>query len=215
MPEPGRGGPVVTYRIDTTTLREVPQDVTATWEHVERLERLGTQGDGERVVWLRILGALVSAERLAWSDVVRHGGPASLAEVPRPGDQDVPAGAWRPLLRLAQVLHWRSRHDDADVVVEAVRRAAQSVAARPDVDDDTWRDCSAVLAFADQGQGKVRYDAGRYVEAVHLFTSALERRSRDGAPADQVESSRIALAAASSRVASGSVVHSSWESAQV
>jgi hypothetical protein len=205
---------VVTYRIDTTTLREVPQDVTATWEHVERLERRGAEGDGERVVWLRILGALVSAERLAWSDVVRHGGPASLAAVPRPGDEDVPAGAWRPLLRLAQVLHWRNRFDDADLV-EAVRRAAQSVAVRPEVDDVTRRDCSAVLAFADQGQGKVRYDAGRCVEAVHLFSSALERRSRDGAPADQVESSRIALAAASSRAASGSAVHSPWEDARV
>ena len=206
---------MVGYRIDTTTLREVPQDVAGTWEHVERLERRGAEGDGERVVWLRILGALVSAERLAWSDVVRHGGPASLAAVPRPGDEDVPAGAWRPLLRLAQVLHWRNRLDDADLVVEAVRRAAQSVAVRPDVDDATRRDCSAVLAFADQGQGKVRYDAGRCVEAVHLFSSALERRSRDGAPADQVESSRIALAAASSRAASGSAVHSPWEDARV
>lgn len=190
---------MVTYRIDTTTLREVPQDVAATWEHVEQLERRGAEGDGERVVWLRILGALVSAEQLGWSDVVRHGGPASLGEVPRPGGADVPATAWRPLLRLAQVLHWRQQLDAADVVVDAVRRAAQAVVASPGVSDDTWRDCSAVLAFADQGQGKVRYDAGRCVEAVHLFSSALERRTRDGAPADQVESSRIALAAATER----------------
>lgn len=190
---------MVTYRIDTTTLREVPQDVAATWEHIEHLERQGAAGDGERVVWLRILGALGSAEGLAWSDSVRHGGPASLVGLPRPGEQHVPAAAWRPLLRLAQVLHWRGRFDAADLVVDAVRRAAQTAAVALDADEGTRRDCSAVLAFADQGQGKVRYDTGRYDEAVQLFASALERRERDGAPADQVESSRIALAAAGAR----------------
>ena len=87
---------MVTYRIDTTSLREVPQDVAAVWEHVEELERRGPAGDGERVVWLRILGALASAERLAWTDVVRHGGPSSLAGVPREGAPDVPAASWRP-----------------------------------------------------------------------------------------------------------------------
>ncbi|MBD7916679.1 hypothetical protein H9657_00080 [Cellulomonas sp. Sa3CUA2] len=209
---------MVTYRIDTTSLREVPLDVSATWEHVELLERRGVDGDGERVVWLRILGALASAEQLAWSDVARHGGPASLEQVPRPGGHDVPAAAWRPLLRLAQVLHWRHRFDAADVAVDAVRRAAQATIVRHDVDEATRRDCSAVLAFADQGQGKVRYDAGRCVEAVHLFTSALERRTRDGAPADQIESSRIALAAASSRAASTGAArsgaeHDAWQAA--
>lgn len=190
---------MVTYRIDTTTLREVPQDVAGVWEHVEQLERRGAGGDGERVVWLRILGALGSAEKLAWTDVVRHGGPASLDGVPRADGPAVPAAAWRPLLRLAQVLHWRRRFDDADRVVDAVRRAALEVAEHHGTDEVTRRDCSAVLAFADQGQGKVRYDAGRCAEAVQLFASALERRTRDGAPVDQVESSRIALAAASRR----------------
>lgn len=193
---------MVTYRIDTATLREVPQDVGATWEHVERLEGWGPRGDGERVVWLRILGALGAAERLAWADAARHGGPTSLGGLPGPGGPDVPAGAWRPLLRLAQVLHWRGRLDAADLVVDTVRRAAQAASAAPDVDAATRLDCSAVLAFADQGQGKVRYDAGRYAEAVRLFSAALERRARDGAPADQVESSRIALAAATGRAAS-------------
>lgn len=190
---------MVTYRIDTTTLREVPQDVAAVWEHVEQLERRGAAGDGERVVWLRILGALASAEKLAWADVVRHGGPASLDGVPRAGGPVLPAATWRPLLRLAQVLHWRRRFDAADVVVDAVRRSALAVEDRADLDDATRRDCSAVIAFADQGQGKVRYDAGRCDEAVELFASALERRTRDGAPADQVESSRIALEAARAR----------------
>ena len=193
---------MVTYRIDTTSLREVPQDVAAVWEHVEQLERRGPAGDGERVVWLRILGALASAERLAWTDVVRHGGPGSLDGVPRAGAPDVPSATWRPLLRLAQVLHWRRRFDAADLVVDAVRRAALAVEGRPDVDDATRRDCSAVLAFADQGQGKVRYDAGRCADAVQLFASALERRTRDGAPVDQVESSRIALEAAARRAGS-------------
>lgn|GEM_PF-1342340 len=192
---------MVTYRIDTTTLREVPQDVAATWEHVEQLERLGAAGDGERVVWLRVLGALASAEALGWADSARHAGPASLLEVAPPGGAPVPAAAWRPLLRLAQVLHWRGRLDAADLVVDAVRRAAHGVAQAAGADDATLRDCSAVLAFADQGQGKVRYDAGRYVEAVGLFASALERRVRDGAPDDQVEASRIALAAAEGRTA--------------
>lgn len=190
---------MVSYRIDTTTLREVPHDVTATWEHVERLERQGESGDGERVVWLRILGALGAAEKLAWTDVTRHGGPASLAELPRPGDPHVPAATWRPLLRLAHVLHWRGRLEAADLVVDAVRRSAATVEASLDSDEATRRDCSSVLAFADQGQGKVRYDAGRYAEAAELFAAALARRERDGAPVDQVQASRDALAAARAR----------------
>jgi len=190
---------VVTYRIDTATLWEVPQDVAATWEHVERLERQGPPGDAERVVWLRILGALAAAERLAWADVARHGGPAALADLP--AAEPVPAAAWRPLLRLAQVLHRRGLLDAADAVVDAVRRAAQAAAVVPGVDEVARRDCSAVLAFADQGQGRVRYGTGRYAEAAHLFSSALERRTRDGAPGDQVGASRIALAAASARAA--------------
>jgi len=190
---------VVGYRIDTTTLREVPQDVAGTWEHVEALERLGAAGDGERVVWLRILGALASAERLAWTDSARHGGPGSIGELPVAADGGVPPAAWRPLLRLAQVVHRRGRLDAADEVVEAVRRAARAAVVASDVDDLARRDCSAVLAFADQVDGAMRFDAGRHAEAVHLFSSALERRTRDGAPPDQVESSRIALEAASGR----------------
>src|SRR5690606_18794119 len=143
----------VSYRIDTTTLREVPHDVTATWEHVERLERQGAAGDGERVVWLRILGALGSAENLAWTDSQRHGGPSSLAGVPGADGPHVPAAAWRPLLRLAHVLHWRAQLDAADRVVDAVRRSATAVETSPGADEAARRDASAVLAFADQGQG--------------------------------------------------------------
>ncbi|TFH69687.1 MULTISPECIES: hypothetical protein [Cellulomonas] len=192
---------MVTYRIDTTTLREVPQDVGATWEHVDRLEASGPAGDGERVVWLRILGALASAEQLGWADAARRGGPATLADLREPARPPVPASAWRPLLRLAQVLHWRGRLGDADDVVEAVRRAALAAHDAAGVDEAVRRDCASVLAFADQGQGKARYDAGRYAEARALFAAALERRTREGAPADQVESSRISLAAAERRLA--------------
>ncbi|KSW29025.1 hypothetical protein [Cellulomonas sp. B6] len=155
---------MVTYRIDTTTLREVPQDVGATWEHVERLEAGGEAGDG---------------------------GPA------------VPSGAWRPMLRLSHVLHWRGRLDDADRLVDAVRRAAGAAHDAPGAGEAVRRDCASVLAFADQGQGRARYDAGRYAEAEALFASALDRRTREGAPSDQVESSRISLAAARARRAEG------------
>ncbi|MCC2333008.1 hypothetical protein [Cellulomonas wangsupingiae] len=192
---------MVGYRIDTTTLREVPQDVGATWERVEELERQGADGDGERVVWLRILGALASAERLAWADSARHAGPGSLAELPLAAAGGVPPTAWRPLLRLAQVMHRRGRLDAADEAVEAVRRAARVADDASRGDDVARRDCSAVLAFADQVHGAMHFDAGRDAEAVHLFSSALERRTRDGAPADQVESSRIALEAAAVRAA--------------
>lgn len=191
---------MVTYRIDTATLREVPQDVGEIWEHVETLAARGAAGDGERVVWLRILGALASAEELAWVDAARHGGPSSLTAVPGADGPVVPASAWRPLLRLAQVLHWRGRLDATDVVVDAVRRSVAAALATA-TDDAVRRDCSAVLAFADQGQGKARFDAARFDEAAALFASALERRTRDGAPADQVESSRISWEAARTRAA--------------
>jgi hypothetical protein len=194
---------VVTYRIDTTTLREVPQDVGATWEHVERLEAGGEAGDGERVVWLRILGALASAEQLGWADTARRGGPATIADVPRADGPAVPSGAWRPMLRLSHVLHWRGRLDDADRLVDAVRRAAGAAHDAPGAGEAVRRDCASVLAFADQGQGRARYDAGRYAEAEALFASALDRRTREGAPSDQVESSRISLAAARARRAEG------------
>ncbi len=191
-----------TYRIDPDSLREVPGDVTAVWAHVEALEARGVDADGERVAWLRILGALASAETLAWADVVRHGGPTSLAALPGAAPA-LATAAYRPMLRLAHVLHWQRRHADADAVVDAVRRAAEATAGHAVTvgDEAVRRDCAAVLGFADQHQGKVRYDEGRYAEAAVLFGAALQRRQREQAPADQVASSRQALEAARRRQA--------------
>ncbi len=191
---------MATYRIAPDSLREVPADVTAVWAHVEALEARGAEADGERVAWLRILGALGSAESLAWTDVVRRGGPAALDVLPAAA---LPRTAYRPLLRLAHVLHWQRRHDDAHAVVDAVRRAASACAERATAEGDepVRSDCAAVLAFADQHQGKVCYDEGRYAQAAALFGAALERREREGAPADQVASSRLALEAARRRQA--------------
>lgn len=193
---------MATYRIDPDSLREVPGDVTAVWAHVEALEARGAEADGERVAWLRILGALASAETLAWADVARRGGPGRLADLPTTA-ADLPRAAYRPLLRLAHVLHWQRRHEDAHAVVDAVRDAASATVARAAADGDeaVRRDGAAVLGFADQHQGKVRYDEGRYAEAAALFAAALERRQREEAPADQVASSRQALEAARRRQA--------------
>ncbi|QCB93828.1 hypothetical protein [Cellulomonas shaoxiangyii] len=191
---------MATYRIDPDSLREVPRDVTAGWAHVEALEERGSDGDGERVAWLRILGALTSAELLAWADVARHGGPATLDALPTAAAA-LPRTAYRPLLRLAHVLHWQRRYGDADAVVDAVRCSARAAAEQATAagDEPVRRDCAAVLGFADQQQGRVRYDEGRYPEAAALFAAALERRECEGAPADQVASSRQALAAARRR----------------
>lgn len=191
---------MATYRIDPDTLREVPGDVTAVWAHVEQLEARGQDGDGERVVWLRILGALGSASTLGWADVARRGGPPTLEAAAVTVPLAVPAAAYRPLLRVAHVLHWQRRHADADVVLDLVRAAASARAAAA-ADEGVRRDCAAVLAFTDQHQGKVRYDEGRYAEAADLFAAALARREREQAPTDQVVSSRQALDAARRRQA--------------
>ncbi|GAA4624731.1 tetratricopeptide repeat protein [Cellulomonas oligotrophica] len=197
------GDAVATYTIDPTSLRERPDDVGASWARVEELEELGERGDGERVAWLRILGALRAAEDLAWDDVVRHGGPGGMAALLASGPGGVPVSALRPLLRLAQVLHHAGRHVDAERVLEQVRTATVTHLHAPGADERLVRECSAVMAFADHGQGKVLFDAGRPAEAVSLFRAALDRRLRDGAPEDQVESSRLALAAATHALQTG------------
>ncbi|WP_136520202.1 MULTISPECIES: hypothetical protein [Cellulomonas] len=189
-----------TYRIDPDSLREVPGDVTAVWAHVEQLEARGPQADGERVVWLRILGALGSARELGWADVARRGGPPTLEAAAVTVPRTVPPEAYRPLLRVAHVLHWQRRHADADTVIDLVRAAASARLEWTDA-SEVRGDCATVLAFADQHQGKVRYDEGRYAEAAVLFAAALERREREHAPSDQVVSSRQALEAARRRQA--------------
>lgn len=180
-----------TFSIDPVTLREVPDDARAAWRHVRELEALGEAGDGDRVAWLRILGDLDAAEDLGRRVLERAGGPAA-------GDAD-PTLPWRavaPALRLAQVLQWQGRHDPAEHLMRNAVGAA-GAAARAHPDDHR---ALALLAHAEQHLGKVLLDQGRDRRAWSCLRRALAIRTDTGAPADEVLSSRVAVASAAARL---------------
>jgi hypothetical protein len=58
-----------------------------------------------------------------------------------------------------------------------------------------------MTAFGRQHFGKSRFDERRYAEALELFERALAIRLANGAPADQLASSRQAIAATRHRLA--------------
>jgi tetratricopeptide (TPR) repeat protein len=162
------------YRIDGQTLREVLDDPAAAARRVAELEAPPYEDDpravGERVTLLRMLGRLEDAETLARHALTLTAGHAR---------RQVAAS-----LRLAHVLHWQERFDEADqLFTDALKTAA-------DLGD------AALQAFAHQHYGKSLFDQGQLAEAAEQFTAALRLRENVGAPEDQLASSRQALAAA-------------------
>lgn len=176
-----------TSRIDPITLRDIPDDVAAARAYLAELETRGEHGDAERVPWLRMLGHLEEAESLGRAILDRAGGT------------DVQGGVG-PALRLAHVLHWQGRFREADTLFDAAR--ATAAGELEDANNERSRRwAAAMLAFADQHQGKARFDEGRTAEALALFERALARRIAENAPEDQINSTRQALAAAKARAA--------------
>lgn len=192
-----------TFSIDPVTLREVPDDPRAAWRHVRELEAGGEAGDGDRVAWLRILGDLDAAEELGRRVLVRAGGPGA-------GDPD-PTLPWRavaPALRLGQVLQWQGSHVPAEQLMRAAVGAA-GAAARAHPDD---RRALALLAYAEQHLGKVLLDQGRDRHAWSCLRRALLIRTGTGAPAEEVLSSRLAVAVAAEHVERAEHTHRSHRS---
>jgi tetratricopeptide (TPR) repeat protein len=190
---------MASYRIDDVTLRDVPDDVAAAWARVRELEARDDAGGGERVVWLRMLGELEAAEDLGWTLLVRAGGPPDV-EAARGGPR-LPLGALGPAVRLGHVLHWQGRFADAEQLFVAAIASADSLAAGSPTGSSEYAAATAMTAFGRQHFGKSRFDEGRYAEALELFERALAIRLTNGAPADQLASSRQAIAATRHRLA--------------
>jgi tetratricopeptide (TPR) repeat protein len=184
---------MASYRIDDLTLRDEPDDVESAWARVHELEWLGDAGGGERVVWLRMLGELGAAEELAWQLLAAAGGPGTIEVARRRPELD--AGALGAALRLAHVLQWQGRFADAEELFQTSIASAERLAATGPSTSAT-----AMTAFGYQHLGKSRFDQGRYREALELFEAALAVRESFGAPADQIASSRQAIAAARHRL---------------
>ena len=191
---------MASYRIDDATLRDVPDDVDAAWSRVRELEALGPDGDGERVVWLRMLGDLTSAAALGWLVLGRAGGPGDVdAARARP---DLAVDALGPALRLAHVLQWQRRFVEADDLFVAAIDSAERIAATGPEGSPVAARATSMTAFGYQHLGKSRFDEGRHDEALQLFEAALAIRVASEAPADQIASSRQAIAAARRRLRS-------------
>jgi tetratricopeptide (TPR) repeat protein len=190
---------MASYRIDDATLREVPDDVAAAWARVHELEAEGDAGGGERVVWLRMLGELDAAEDLGWTLLGRAGGPPDVDAARR--RSHLPLGALGPAVRLGHVLQWQGRFTDAEDLFEAAIASADSRAAAGPPGTPEHTAATAMSAFGRQHFGKSRFDEGRYAEALELFERALEIRLANAAPADQIASSRHAIAVTRHRLA--------------
>jgi len=92
-------------------------------------------------------------------------------------------------IRRAQVLQAQGKLDDA--AYELTHCVADAEA----------HDWTHVAAFARQHRGKVHFDQGNLECALADFTAAVFLREKGGAPADQLESSLIAVAVVESFIA--------------
>lgn len=98
----------------------------------------------------------------------------------------------RARLRRAQVFQFAGEFD---------RALTEMVACQASAGREGW---TALEAFAAQLCGKVLFETGRFTEARAAFEHALSIRTRIEAPADQLESTRFALDAATKRAAAAS-----------
>ncbi|WP_447924852.1 hypothetical protein [Georgenia muralis] len=94
------------------------------------------------------------------------------------------------------MLQWQGRHDPAERLMrDAVGAAGAAARARPDD-----HRALALLAHAEQHLGKVLLDQGSDRRAWSCLRRALAIRIATGAPADEVLSSRVAVASAAARL---------------
>lgn len=184
-----------TYVIDEETLRDRPADESAARARITELEAIGPDGDLERVPLLRMLGELDQAETLGWQVLERQGGPGSKDALMMTGV--LPIEAVASAIRLAHVLHWKEDYQAADNLYSAALRSLDN--ARMNDDDRV----PSLEAFTHQHLGKMRFDQGKVAIAQLHFEQALRIREEEGAPEDQLASSRQALAVARSLLDTG------------
>lgn len=171
------------FRFHPETLREIVDDPDGLDRRIAALAAAGAgAGEGgesedfdarcEYVALLRIAGRL---------DEAALEGELNLATADLAGDM---RRMVRAMLLLGHVRQWRQEWDAADTMFHRAEKLALFL------DDDR------LVALSAQHSGKSFYDQGKHVEAALRFRLALEIRQRTSAPTDQVESSRLALAAA-------------------
>ena len=159
---------------DLITLRE-KLDVAAAEERLAELGDLRSiDGLGEKVTLLRGLGRLDEAWDVA-NEAVRQSRFA--------GDREQLV---RARIRRAQVQQFKGKLDEALAELNDCVEEAKS---------HGW---SSAEAFALQHRGKVHFDQKDYAAARTDFKDALTLRVRDKAPAEQVDSSMVAIAVAES-----------------
>lgn len=181
------------YVIDPDTLRETVTDIAAVTSHIADLKASGETGDAERVSWLRIVGRLAEAEELGWHMLIDRGGANQHHTVTEP----LPFAAVSAALRLAHVLHWQKDFNTAEALFDAAFDSAD-IAAKNGTESSTL--AHILIAFTWQHRGKLRYDQGRFTDARDCFTRALNIRESLSRPTDELESSRLAIKAATTRL---------------
>lgn len=181
------------YVIDPDTLRETVTDIAAVTSHIADLKASGETGDAERVSWLRIASRLAEAEELGWHMLIDRGG----ADQHRAVTEPLPFAAVSAALRLAHILHWREDFNTAEALFDAAFDSTDIAAKKADKSSTI---AHILIAFTWQHRGKLRYDQGRFADARDCFTRALGIRKRHNRPADELESSLLAINAATARL---------------
>lgn len=174
------------FVIDPETLRDRPADESAARARLVELEAMGEEGDAARVPLLRMLGEVDQACELGWRVLARAGGPSDAEALATSGV--VPVDAAKAAIRLAHALHWKGDFATAGDLYSTVIRSL----ANANMEGDPR--VPELEAFAHQHLGKMRFDEGKLDVARFHFEHALDLREKTGAPADQIESTRQALA---------------------
>lgn len=172
----GQSSQFPAYRMDERTNREVVDEDAAIAYLATLAGRDDLKARGERVSLLRALGRLDEAARE---------GETAVVQARRQGTSRQQIAS---LLRLAHVRQWRREWATADELFADALRQAEELGE------------PLMLAFAQQHAGRNHVDQGRHAEAVACFRAALALREAHDAPADQLESTRGALAAAERRL---------------
>ena len=92
-------------------------------------------------------------------------------------------------IRRAQVLQFQGKLDDA---------ASELTHCILDSEVHDW---TRLAAYARQHRGKVHFDQGKLEDALTDFTAAVFLRGKDGAEADELDSSLLAVAVVESHIA--------------
>jgi tetratricopeptide (TPR) repeat protein len=169
---------------DPQTLREVYPDDAAVDARIAEL-RTELADPPDEVAELMARGELVGLLRGA--DRLDEARDAASTALDRAREVGTPAQQHLAELGLAQVVQWQGDFGTSNVMFGHLLARATDYGA-------------VVAAFTYEHAGKNFYDQGDYTRAEELFAQALAIREELELPEDQIESSRLALAAARARL---------------